>query len=117
LRHFYADDSQLYIVFNPRISLSRDDAVKKIEACAEDLRKWMTNNFLKLNEDKTELIIVTSKQMVFDSFSVTIGNNIIAPSPTPPRNLGVYFDGNFSLKYHVCKVSQQVNALCLKLEK
>jgi hypothetical protein len=117
MHHFYADDSQLYIVFNPRSSLSRDDAVKKIEACAEDIRIWMTNNFLKLNEDKTELIIVTSRQMVFDSFSVTIGNNVIAPSPSPPRNLGVYYDGNLSLEYHVRKVSQQVNAALFKIGK
>jgi hypothetical protein len=30
LHHFYADDSQLYIVFNPRDSLSRDEAVAKM---------------------------------------------------------------------------------------
>ena len=60
LRHFYADDTQLYIVFNPRDSTSKSDAIAKIEACAADIRQWMTNNFLKLNEDKTELIIITS---------------------------------------------------------
>jgi hypothetical protein len=89
LRHFYADNFQLYIVFNLRDSLSLDEAVAKIKACADDIRKWMTNNFLKLNEDKMELMIVTSRQMVFDAFSVTIGNNVIAPSPERPRNLGV----------------------------
>ena len=61
LRHFYADDTQLYIVFNPRDSISRSSAITKIEACASDIKYWMTNNFLKLNEDKTELVIVTSK--------------------------------------------------------
>jgi hypothetical protein len=117
LRHFYTDDSQLYIVFNPRDSLSRDEAVAKIEACAEDIRKWMTNNFLKLNDDKTELIIVTSRQMVFDAFSVTVGNNVIAPSPEPPRNLGVYFDIHLAFEHHVKKVSQSVNAALFKIGK
>jgi hypothetical protein len=117
LRHFYAEDSQLYIVFNPRDSLSRDEAVAKIEACPEDIRKWMTNNFLKLNEDKTESIIVTSTQMVFDAFSVTAGNNVIAASPVPPCNLGVYFYNNLSLEYHVQKVSHNVNAALFKIGK
>jgi hypothetical protein len=35
LHHFYADDSQLYIVSNPLDFLSRDEAVAKIKACAE----------------------------------------------------------------------------------
>jgi len=93
-RHFYADDTQLYIVFNPRDSVSKSDAIAKMEACASDIKLWMTNNFLKLNEDKTELIIITSKQMVYDAFNINIGNNVIAPPSPPPRNLGVYVDSH-----------------------
>jgi hypothetical protein len=91
--------------------------MKQLQRCAKDIRKWMTNNFLKLNDDKTELIIFTSRQMVFDAFSVTIGNNVIAPSPEPPRNLGVYFDNTLSFEYHVQKVSQSVNAALFKIGK
>jgi hypothetical protein len=99
LCHLYADNSQLCIVFNPRDSLSRDEAVAKIKVCAEDIRKWITCTIwehfrtfrtisasfksLKLNNDKTELIIVTTRQMVFDAFSVTVRNNVIAPLPEP----------------------------------
>jgi hypothetical protein len=77
----------------------------------------MTNNFLKLNDDKTELIIVTTKQMVFDAFSVTIGNNVIAPPPEPPLNLGVYFDNHLSFDHHAQKVSQSINAALFKIGK
>jgi hypothetical protein len=43
----------------------------------------MTNNFLNLDDDKTEFI------MVFDAFSV--GNNVIAPSPKAYTNRSVLF--------------------------
>ena len=44
--HFYADDSQLYITFRPKDPTSKEDAVAKVEACAEDIRRWMSNNSL-----------------------------------------------------------------------
>jgi len=116
-RHFYADDTQLYVVFNPRDSVSKSDAIAKMEACASDIKLWMTNNFLKLNEDKTELIIITSKQMVYDAFNIIIGNNVISPSSPPPRNLGVYIDSHLSMDYHVTMVSRSINAALFKISK
>ena len=54
--HLYADDTQLYIAFRLKngVGLSKEEAVQRVEACAKDIRAWMVNNFLKLNEDKTE---------------------------------------------------------------
>jgi hypothetical protein len=117
LHHFYADDSQHYIVFNPHDSLSREEAVAKVEACAEYIRKLITNNFLKQNDDKTESIIVTSRKMVFYAFAVTVGNNVIALLPQPPCNLGVFFNNHLSFEHHVQKVSQSVNAAFFKIGK
>jgi len=33
------------------------DVAKKLEACLADISTWMSENMLKLNEKKTELII------------------------------------------------------------
>jgi hypothetical protein len=46
-RHFYADDSQLYITF--KHPTQTDQAVDSIEQCIVEIRAWMQNNFLKLN--------------------------------------------------------------------
>ena len=46
--HCYADDIQIYISVDPTQS-SVNDAIQPIEACLEELRQWMSRNFLKLN--------------------------------------------------------------------
>ena len=35
-----------------------------MERCISDLRKWMYQNKLKLNDDKTEFLIIGSKQQL-----------------------------------------------------
>ena len=57
--HFYADDSQLYTFFNPNKEI--DVMLAKIENCIKDIKIFMDKNFLKLNEEKTEIIIFGSE--------------------------------------------------------
>ncbi len=49
--HFYADDSQLYVPLKSRHSL------QPLMDCLKDIKIWMANNFLQLNNEKTEVII------------------------------------------------------------
>ena len=58
--HFYTDDNQLYISFQPGVSVSKETAISCLEACIKDIKIWMTNNLLKLNDDKTELLMITT---------------------------------------------------------
>ena len=37
------------------------DGLAHIELCVSEIREWMNQNMLKLNDDKTELIVFTSK--------------------------------------------------------
>ena len=53
--HAYADDTQLYISFNPNDNTNRDSAITAIQLCVQDLRLWMTRDRLMLNSEKTEL--------------------------------------------------------------
>ena len=58
--HFYADDSQLYISFK---SCCTNDAYRgktSMEACVRDIDLWMVHNRLKLNQDKTEVLVSSS---------------------------------------------------------
>uniref|UniRef100_A0A4W6G917 Reverse transcriptase domain-containing protein n=1 Tax=Lates calcarifer TaxID=8187 RepID=A0A4W6G917_LATCA len=52
--HCYADDTQLYLSMEP----NETNHLAKLQACLRDIKIWMTSNFLLLNSDKTEIIII-----------------------------------------------------------
>ena len=54
--HCYADDTQLYESFSPNKSIGQFEAVTAIQHCVDDIRNWMTNDKLLLNDDKTEFL-------------------------------------------------------------
>ncbi len=55
----YADDTQLYI----SVSSNNLAPVNDLIQCIEDIRLWMATNFLKLNQDKTEILLVSTKTL------------------------------------------------------
>ena len=104
--HLYADYSQIY-VFSP--SQSQQDLCLfkyKLEACVKHIDSWMTLNRLKLNQDQTELLLISSRYR--QSLALTylqVGEKKICPSESV-RNLGVYFDQHARMHVHVKKVCQ-----------
>ena len=57
--HVYADDSQIYLVIK-RSDIS--STIHRVENCVHDIKGWMETNLLKLNEDKTEVIVFGSQR-------------------------------------------------------
>ena len=100
--HFYADDTQIYFAFKPE---DRAIAVDRMEKCIEEVREWMAQNFLKLNDDKTELITLGSRHNLsqLDQTEITIGNCTVEPS-TQVRNIGATFDSELKMEAQVAKV-------------
>ena len=107
---FHLYDTQLYISFKPCDSISRQTVISQVEACIKDIKIWMTNNLLELNDDKTELIIITTSETTSrqEDIVINIGDSPIAPSMEPPRNLGVLFDSTCFLNHHVNKICQNI---------
>ena len=64
----------------------------------------MIQDRLMINDDKTEFLLVGTRQQLdkLDSCSITVGNNRISPSPCV-RNLGSWFDSNLSMTDHINK--------------
>ena len=64
-----------------------------------------------LNDDKTELIIVTTSETTSrqEDIVINIGDSHIAPSMVPPRNLGVLVDSTSCLNDHVNKICKNIN--------
>ena len=84
-----------------------------MENCLEDIRTWMSLNFLKLNENKKEFIIVGVRQQLdkVREPSIKIGDDKITNSAVV-KNLGVYIDCELKLSTHVNKiVSSSFNTL------
>ena len=70
--------------------------------CAADIKNWLTHNMLKLNDDKTELIVFAShyNQHAYSDVSMMIGNTTVVCEPQV-KNLGVIFDQVMSMRQHV----------------
>ena len=61
--HCYADNSQLYLSFNPSCAFSQDGAIRSMETCISDVKQWMTSDKLMLHDDKTEFIVIASRHL------------------------------------------------------
>jgi len=96
--HLYADDTQLYTSFHPSDS---KQAMDRLVACIEEIRSWMDDNYLKLNDSKTEFVMLGSRNDLknVSERKVTVGDAEILPSKSA-RNIGAYFDWSLDLKKH-----------------
>ena len=101
--HFYADDCQVYFSFNSVSSAT----ITRIEACLQYIATWMSlNKLTKLNGDKTELLVIGSRNLSasqLPSFTA-IDGSVIQPSHSA-RNIGVIFDNKLNME-------RQVSAIC-----
>ena len=100
--HMYADDIQLHISFNPKDHRSTVAALDQISQCIKAIKIWMNNNMLKLNNEKTEFMVIASKNLkrFMSPVSLLVEVKTILPADSV-RNLGVAFDSQMSMSMHV----------------
>ena len=101
--HLYADDTQVYISISQS---NAQESVSTLSDCLTDILLWMESSKLKLNPDKTDLIIICTKQQwnrVINHFPVKLLGSDTFPSDTV-RKLGVVFDSNFNFRQHISQV-------------
>ncbi|KAK2897110.1 hypothetical protein Q8A73_013490 [Channa argus] len=103
--HCYTDDTQLYV----RLSPTPPTLPSTLTCCLEDIKAWMTENFLQLNSIKTEALLVGTTHLLhsspincisFSGHTITLSNSV--------SNLGVKFDPHLSFETHVqhlCKIA------------
>ena len=78
--HCYANDTQVYMTLKPCDKW--DDISSSIEACIADISTWMNSNMLKLNKDKIEFIVFSSKQHIkkTENLYIKVGSRCINSS-------------------------------------
>ena len=104
--HIYADDTQVYCATD--LSEPQED-LKRIIACVSDIRTWMIHNKLKINDDKTEFLILHSAYIdLTHNLEFQVGQEKINPSNSC-RNLGVMFDSHMKMESQVQSVCRSVN--------
>ena len=104
--HFYADDTQIYICGKI------DDIPKLLQTtkeCIEDVKIWMTNNKLQLNDDKTEIILIRNPKIVKElpELILNVNDNDIKFNKKV-KNLGVTLDTDMTMFFFVSQLCKNL---------
>ena len=105
IHHSFADDQQSQMSAPPdRIS----ELLHSMLSCIGDVNSWATANMLKLNDNKTELLLVTSKRtkhLHSLPTSVTIGNAQV-PFKQSVKKLGLTLECHLTMNAHVINITR-----------
>ena len=105
--HFYADDTQIYISFNAQNQSSFDESIHKMEECVMSIKQWMSVNMLKLNDEKTEILFITSpyfqNKLKFRNLNI---DQTVVNHASSARNIGVIIDNTLQMKDQIKNLSK-----------
>ena len=109
--HMYADDCQFYTTFE---SSDINHTASNMENLIDDIRGWYSDAMLKLNNSKTEMMLISSTfRPSVHLDHIKIGESRISPSETV-RNLGVIVDSNYTMVSHINHKVREYSLICLK---
>ena len=105
--HLKYHDTQLYVNFPRNQPCDADIATRRIEACATDMKLWMTSHQLLLNETKTKTIVFYGRNARVPPATTTVdvcGCHIM-PQPTV-RDIGIFLDSGMDISMQVARTCQ-----------
>ena len=104
--HFFADDTQLYI----RVE-DIDEAKHRLSSLLSDLKIWIARRKLKLNDGKTDIIIIRGnlRNVPVANFGVMrFGDTQLVPCESP-KNLGAVLDSSLGFRSHIDSIVKTCN--------
>ena len=105
--HAYSDDTQLYK--SGKVD-QINEIIQSVSQCIFDVRCWMSENRLKLNEGKTEAMLIAPSRVLASTSlpdRIQIDNTLVSFSSSV-RNLGITIENDLSLNKHVlntCRIA------------
>ena len=102
-------DTQLYKSCTPSII---DQTIQTTQNCITDIKTWMTTHKLKLNDDKTEVLLIHTNRSFSSNTkpsSILVGNADITFSDSA-RNLGFILSSDMSLDQHITHICHSAYA-------
>ena len=107
-RQEYADDAGLYTSFLPKNNESKQAMIIRVKKCLSIVRKFLHKNKLKVNDDKTVLMILGSAYWLsyVDFDTVNVGSAEVKTVDST-RNLGVIFDKEMNMEEHIKNICKR----------
>ena len=100
--HGYADDHAIKKEFTPE--KEENNTKDELETCLVEIKKWMDQNRLKMNDAKTEFILFGSRKMLAKCESGNIDcNGAVVKRSKCIRYLGADLDENMNMKVHISR--------------
>ncbi|XP_071799940.1 uncharacterized protein [Asterias amurensis] len=102
----HVDDTVLYVLASPT-SDGVTMCTSLIERCCTDIKRWMNSNYMKLNTNKTELLVIGTPGHLnkVPAFNLNIGVDCVEASKQI-KNLRVVFDRNMKMQTHIREVAR-----------
>ena len=103
IHHLYADHTQIFLALHHR---NFNSSFAELTECLTCVQKWMDIMKLKLNPEKTELIIIGDRQSR-ESFILKFPTHLLGTSVSPTdtvKNLGVTFDFGNTFTSHITRI-------------
>ena len=95
--------------FKPDDANAQNEAISAMEDCIKDIRNWLIEGRLLLNDDKTEFLVIGTRHQLnkLNPSVLHVGYHTIDNSVNV-RNLGTIFDNSVSMDTRtnqVCKTA------------
>ena len=84
------------------------ELLHSMRSCMNDVKAWASENMLKLNDNKTELMLVSSKRAkhIHNQPTSTTISNAQIPFKQSVKDLGLTLDCHLTMNAHVSNIAQ-----------
>ena len=102
--HGFADNHVLKNSFSDSSRVDEKESILSLEYTLVNVKSWMDQNMLKMNDDKTEFIMFATRRQLEKcvTTSIDVNNTTVNCSPTI-KYLGALLDQHLQLSQHIIK--------------
>jgi len=103
--YMYADDTQLFISFQPDLF---SENISNLQTALSTIANWMTSNLLCLSSSKTEFLLLGLQSQLnkIQNPTLHLSSGISLPHTASARNLGFIFDSNLTFSDQISAISR-----------